>query len=82
MPLKLSKPNLHPIASAVLIGIVAPTVAFAQDAGRGGAAEAPGLEPQGPRLDRVVIQGGERNDTELRRRSQVAKQVYGREELD
>jgi iron complex outermembrane receptor protein len=82
MPLKLSKPNLNPIASAVLIGIVAPTVALAQDAGRGGAAEAPGLEPQGPRLDRVVIQGGERNDTELRRRSQVAKQVYGREELD
>jgi len=75
------KPNLNPIAAALILFVAAPAVALAQDAGRGGA-DAPGPEPQGPRLERVVIQGGERNDTELRRRSQVAKQIYGREELD
>ena len=75
------KPNLNPIAAALILFVAAPAAALAQDAGRGGA-DAPGTEPQGPRLERVVIQGGERNDTELRRRSQVAKQIYGREELD
>ncbi len=36
----------------------------------------------GTRLERVEIQARPQSDTELRRRAPVAKQVYGREELD
>lgn len=49
------------------------------------AQDAPG-ESQGPapggRLDRVEIMARQPTDNDLRRRSQVAKQVYGREEMD
>lgn len=49
------------------------------------AQDAPG-ESQAPapggRLDRVEITARQPADNELRRRSQVAKQVYGREEMD
>ncbi|MET0208204.1 MAG: TonB-dependent receptor plug domain-containing protein, partial [Burkholderiaceae bacterium] len=34
------------------------------------------------RLDRVEITGGRQSDNDLRRRASVAKQVYGRDELD
>ena len=53
---------------------------FAQDApGLPGdnAARAPGT-----RLDRVEIRARPQSDTEMRRREPVAKQIYGREELD
>lgn len=52
------------------------------------AQEGPGSpgEPQaqqpGARLERVEIMGRQPTDNDLRRRSQVAKQVYGREEMD
>ncbi len=36
----------------------------------------------GTRLERVEIQARPQSDTELRRRAPVAKQIYGREELD
>lgn len=49
------------------------------------AQDVPG-ESQGPapgaRLDRVEIMARQPTDNDLRRRSQVAKQVYGREEMD
>jgi outer membrane receptor for ferrienterochelin and colicins len=52
------------------------------------AQEAPGLpgdnatRAPGTRLDRVEIRARPQSDTELRRREPVAKQIYGREELD
>ena len=38
--------------------------------------------PAGSRLDRVEIIGKQPYDNDLRRRAQVAKQIYGREEID
>ena len=38
--------------------------------------------PAGSRLDRVEIIGKQPFDNDLRRRAQVAKQIYGREEID
>ena len=52
------------------------------------AQETPGLpgdnanRAPGTRLDRVEIRARPQSDTELRRREPVAKQIYGREELD
>jgi outer membrane receptor for ferrienterochelin and colicins len=52
------------------------------------AQEAPGLpgdntaRPPGARLERVEVKARAQSDTELRRREPVAKQIYGREELD
>ncbi len=42
----------------------------------------PQAQPPGSRLERVDIMGRQPSDNDLRRRSQVAKQVYGREEMD
>jgi outer membrane receptor for ferrienterochelin and colicins len=39
-------------------------------------------QPPGSRLERVEILARQPTDNDLRRRSQVAKQVYGREEMD
>jgi len=74
-------PRPTAIAYAVSCAVLWPGLLWAQDAGRG-AGDSPAVEPQGPRLERVVIQGSERNDLELRRRSSVAKQIYGREEIE
>jgi iron complex outermembrane receptor protein len=41
-----------------------------------------GTRPAGSRLDRVEIISKQGSDNELRRRAKVAKQVYGREEID
>ena len=46
----------------------------------GGPGDAPTRAP-GSKLDRVEIMG-KQGDNDLRRRAQIAKQVYGREELD
>ncbi|SEL00917.1 iron complex outermembrane recepter protein [Roseateles sp. YR242] len=43
---------------------------------------APGAETSSRRLDRVEISGRQQSDTDLRRRAPVAKQIYGRDELD
>lgn len=52
--------------------------AFAQEGPPGGG---PDANPS-RRLDRVEITGGRQSDNDLRRKASVAKQVYGREELD
>ena len=56
------------------------TSAWAQEI-PGGAVE-PAARPPGGKLERVEILGKQASDNDLRRRSQVAKQIYGREELD
>ena len=72
----------HRIAAACLTLFMAffTAAAMAQDVPGlpgDGAQRAPGA-----RLDRVEITARPQTDTELRRRAPVAKQVYGREELD
>ncbi|HEX2009999.1 MAG TPA: TonB-dependent receptor [Roseateles sp.] len=78
--------NRHPVAAACALcaalsgGLTAATAAFAQDM-PGGMEDQP-RAPAGNRLERVEIQSRQQSDTELRRRAPVAKQIYGREELD
>ena len=55
-------------------------LSFAQDV-PGGPGDAQTPAP-GARLERVEIMARQPTDNDLRRRSQVAKQVYGREEMD
>lgn len=57
----------------------AASTAFAQDIG-GMGSDTPAKAPGG-KLERVEIMG-KQGDNDLRRRAQIAKQVYGREELD
>lgn len=64
--------------AGVLAGIVAGPV-MAQENPVGG--ETPTRAPGG-KLERVEILGKLATDNDLRRRAQIAKQVYGREELD
>ena len=54
--------------------------AWAQDI-PGSSAE-PSTRAPGSKLERVEILGKQTTDNDLRRRAQIAKQVYGREELD
>ncbi|MBC7918775.1 MAG: TonB-dependent receptor [Rhodoferax sp.] len=54
---------------------------FAQEAPVGGPSDGPARTP-GSRLDRVDIIAKTPSDNDLRRRAKVAKQVYGREEMD
>ena len=68
----------HRIAAACLA--LSTGAALAQD---GPALPGDGAQQRpGARLDRVEITARPQTDTELRRRAPVAKQVYGREELD
>ena len=70
------KPN--PIASAcALLLAIASSRALAQDGPPGD-----GAPRAGEKLERVEISSRPQSDTDLRRRSTVAKQIYGREELD
>ena len=56
--------------------------AAAQDA-TGGAPGSEGATPRpGARIERIEITARPQTDTDLRRRAPVAKQVYGREEID
>lgn len=74
--------NRHPIAAAcaLLALLAAAAPAQAQDLPPGVAGDA---APRGQnRLERVEISSRQQTDTDLRRKSQVAKQIYGREELD
>jgi len=68
--------KLHPIAAACVLVILA-SQAQAQEGppGEGG-------PRAGTKLERVEVTARPQSDTDLRRKSQVAKQVYGREELD
>lgn len=55
--------------------------AWAQDVPPGVGSES-ASRAGGNRLDRVELNSRQQSDTELRRKSQVAKQIYGRDELD
>ncbi|MCX7172667.1 MAG: TonB-dependent receptor, partial [Proteobacteria bacterium] len=64
----------------LLVSVAALAPAYAQDV-------APGLgdgsaRPPGGRIERVEVSARPQSDTDLRRRAMVAKQVYGREEMD
>ena len=73
--------RLHAVARAAALAMLAtPLVAFAQDAGPGGPAE-PASGPQPSVTQRVEI-AARQGSTELRRAASVAKQIYGRDELD
>lgn len=68
----------HAIARAcALVCLTVTAAAQAQEAPPGMGSEAPAR-----RLDRVEITGRQATDTDLRRRAPIAKQIYGREELD
>ncbi len=54
---------------------------WAQDVPSVGGSE-PATRQPGGKLERVEVMGKQATDNDLRRRAQVAKQVYGREELD
>jgi iron complex outermembrane receptor protein len=75
----------HPISACLLACLptfllIGATAAIAQEP-PGAPGEAPARAP-GTRLDRVEVRARPQSDTELRRRAPVAKQVYGRDELD
>ena len=74
--------KFNPVACAVLALVGASSVAFAQDVPVTTGTESAARPGSGNRLDRVEISSRQQTDTDLRRKSQVAKQVYGREELD
>jgi iron complex outermembrane receptor protein len=56
------------------------TPVWAQDIPTGGLEASP--RAPGGKLERVEILGKQTSDNDLRRRAQIAKQIYGREELD
>ena len=71
----------HALAQAAALAVLAaPLATMAQDAGPGGQAE-PASGPQPSVTQRVEI-AARQGSTELRRAANVAKQIYGREELD
>ena len=65
---------------ATLVGLSAGS-AWAQEM-PGGAGEQPAARAPGGKLERVEVLGKQTSDNDLRRRAQIAKQIYGREELD
>ena len=65
---------------ALWAGLFAPLVALSQDTGVGGQTE-PASGSQASVIQRVEIVARQ-GSTELRRAASVAKQIYGREELD
>ena len=74
--------RLHPIAAAAALDLVslATLPALVQEMPQG--ADPQGRPQQGNKLERVEITARPQSDTELRRRAPVAKQIYGREEMD
>jgi iron complex outermembrane receptor protein len=75
--------QLHPrsLACALLVlSYAAAPAALAQEA-TGGPGDAQPRQP-GTKLERVEVSSRALSDTDLRRRAPVAKQIYGREELD
>jgi outer membrane receptor for ferrienterochelin and colicins len=81
MVLKYSKTALAcaSMFSGLCTGLLSP--ASAQDI-PGGVGDTATTRAPGSRLERVEILGKQPSDNDLRRRAQVAKQVYGREEMD
>ena len=84
----LGRVSIHPMSkitpalgAALAAALVLPLpFAFAQEAPPGTGDTS--ARPAGSRLDRVEIIGKQPYDNDLRRRAQVAKQIYGREEID
>ena len=76
-----SRSRLHPLARAAALALLAgPLAAGAQDAGPGGQSEpAAGSQPSVTQRVEIAARMG---STELRRAANIAKQIYGREELD
>ncbi|MDT8998581.1 TonB-dependent receptor [Paucibacter sp. APW11] len=77
--------NPHRIAAAcaqmlALSAVLAAPSAHAQDLPPGVGEPQP--RPAGTKLERVEISSRSLGDTDLRRKSPVAKQIYGREEMD
>jgi iron complex outermembrane receptor protein len=72
--------QLHPAKWMAFFALTAPLGIWAQDSSVGGQAE-PSSSPQTSVIQRVEIVGRQ-GSTELRRAASVAKQIYGREELD
>lgn len=64
---------------ALVSGLTASLIPLSQAQDAPSESQAPAL---GARLDRVEIMARQPTDNDLRRRAQVAKQVYGREEMD
>ena len=77
--MKLLAPSAALLVAALSAPLYLPT-ARAQDL-PGGVGD-PTRAPTGNRLDRVEVISRQQSDTDLRRRSQVAKQSYGREDMD
>ena len=74
------KPTFGTLTCIVTLLGLTGTPAVAQDV-PGGAGE-PASRAPGGKLERVEIVAKPSSDNDLRRRAQIAKQVYGREELD
>ena len=74
--------RLHPIAAAAALALASlgAVPALAQELPQG--ADPQARPQQGNKLERVEITARPQSDTELRRRAPVAKQIYGREEMD
>ncbi len=74
--------RLHPIAAAAALALASLSVTplMAQELPQGVDPQA--RPQQGNKLERVEITARPQSDTELRRRAPVAKQIYGREEMD
>ncbi|MCV2354762.1 TonB-dependent receptor [Paucibacter sp. B2R-40] len=70
-----------PAACAALALLICPRLVLAQDMPVG-IGDTPARPQQGSRLERVELSSRQQSDTDLRRKSQVAKQIYGREEMD
>lgn len=76
--------RIHPLSRActlLLLGSVCHSVQAQEMPGGDPDAGTPRQQP-GTRLDRVEISSRAQTDTDLRRRAPVAKQIYGREEID
>ena len=80
MPRRHAHFNLSPLAACVALAcpLVCPLMVFAQEAP--GAGEAP-TQPQTTSAQRIEI-AARQSTTDLRRAANVAKQIYGRDELD
>ena len=79
----LSQAPVHPLKQHLYaVGLLTlATAALAQEPPGAPGVDTPARAP-GARLDRVEVRARPQSDTELRRRAPVAKQVYGREEMD
>ena len=69
----------HVLIAAALPAVLAHPAAWAQDAAGPGAGDTPSQQPTS--VQRIEI-AGRQSATDLRRAARVAKQIYGREELD